>query len=299
MIKRQSSTITQANILFFITAAVTLAGSAFFQPKLGLGTNLWINEFVYILLPPLLLAKLNGWSVEDVYRFRKTSIKNNVISILAGMTLWFFVSYISIITRIFLDNKIGDISISEQINPSIYQSLLLMIGMVVLAPICEEIFFRGLIQKAYEGYSKRYGFIIAAIIFGSYHILNGISEVIPACILGLGMGYLVYKTNSILTSMIFHVAANTCAIALGGAFQISTLSVIPVWFHIIAIVGLCSSVVLLSHLRGENQLKECKEMVQKDNRVSATGIIFLILSAIFLITVGVLEIIARLGIVKV
>lgn len=107
MLKRQSPTVTQANILFFITAVITLAGSAFFQPKLGLGTNLWINEFVYILLPPLLLAKVNGWSVEDIYRFKESSIRNMVISSLSGFSLWFFAFYVSKITRILLDNKIG------------------------------------------------------------------------------------------------------------------------------------------------------------------------------------------------
>ena len=73
MIKRQSPTITQANIMFFITAVITLAGSAFFQPRLGTGINLWINEYVYILFPPLLMAWINGWPVEKVYRFRKIS----------------------------------------------------------------------------------------------------------------------------------------------------------------------------------------------------------------------------------
>lgn len=40
MAKRKAPTIAQANIMFFITAVVTLAGSVFFQPRLGIGTNL-------------------------------------------------------------------------------------------------------------------------------------------------------------------------------------------------------------------------------------------------------------------
>lgn len=299
MIKqRQSPTITQANILFFVTAVITLAGSAFFQPKLGLGTNLWINEFVYILLPPLLLTRINKWSIEDVYRFRNTSIQNKVISVLSGFSLWFFAFYVSKIIRLSLDNRIGLFTYPQQTNLSIYQSLLLVIGMVVLAPICEETFFRGFVQKAYEGRSRRYGFVIAGLIFGSYHVLNGISEVIPACILGLGMGYLVYKTDSISTSMLFHAAANTCAIFLGGALEILTLAVIPVWLHIIALVGLCLFVVLLKSLKPEAESDDSKNEVHKDKRMSATSIVFLILSAIFLTAVGVVEVLARLGVLQ-
>lgn len=297
MIKRKSPTITQANILIFITAVVTLAGSAFFQPRLGIGTNVWINEFVYILFPPLLIARIKGWSIENVYRLKTTSLRNKIVSIFSGSGLWLFAFYVSKIIRVFLDNKIGVLIISEQINPSIYQSLLLVIGMVVLAPICEEIFFRGFVQRAYENHNKKYSFVIAAIIFGAFHVLNGISEVIPATILGLAMGYLLYKTDSITTSMIFHAAANICAVVLGGMFEIYTQARIPVWLHIIAFAGLCLSVVLLRGIKDENQSEELEDRVQKDNRVSITGIIFLVFSMVFLIAVGVFEILVRLEIV--
>ena len=120
MIKRQSPTVTQANILFLITVIITIAGSAFFQPRLGLGTNLWINEFVYILFPPLLLAKVNGWSVEEVYRFRKTSIRNKAFSIFSGLSLWFFSFYLSKMTRAFLHNKIGVSTTPGELSLSIY-----------------------------------------------------------------------------------------------------------------------------------------------------------------------------------
>ena len=190
MIKRQSPTITQANIMFFITAVITLAGSAFFQPRLGTGINLWINEYVYILFPPLLMAWINGWPVEKVYRFRKISARSKIISILSALTIWPLASAVSLIIRKFLDDKIGVLNSPGSASSSVYQNLLIIIGMVILAPVCEEILFRGFIQSAYESRSKKYGFVIAALIFGAYHILNGISEVIPASILGFAWAFL-------------------------------------------------------------------------------------------------------------
>lgn len=68
--------------------------------------------------------------------------------------------------RTLLDHRVGIIIIFEQAEPSVYQSLLLVFGMLVLAPICEEIFFRGMVQIAYEGRSKRSGFVIAAVFIG-------------------------------------------------------------------------------------------------------------------------------------
>jgi len=299
MMKGKYPTITQANILFFITAVVTLAGSVLFQPILGMGANLWINEYVYILLPPLLLARFNKWPVEDVYRFKKTSTRNRIISIFSGVSMWLFAAYISKVARILLDKYVGVLPTQAQAAPSIYQGILLAIGMIILAPICEEIFFRGVVQRAYEGWNKRYGFLIAGIIFGAYHILNGISEVIPACILGVGMGYLVYKTGSIANSMLFHAAANFSAFTLGQFVETYSTTSIPLWFHIIAFTGLFLSVILVKSVKADDVsddtgTEEYKANAQTSKSLPVAGTIFLVLSAVYLIAVGVFEIAYRL-----
>lgn len=197
-----------------------------------------------------------------------------------------------------LDNKAGVIQTPQPSIPSIYQSLLLIIGMIVLAPICEEIFFRGFVQRAYEGRSKSYGFVTAALTFGAYHVLNGISEVIPACILGLCMGFLVYKTGSLASSMLFHAVANISALIIGGAFEMHIREGIPVWLHIIAFAGLCISLLLLRNVGETDNSSGSAEEENHDNTFSATGKIFLILSIIFLVSTGIAEIMARSGIVQ-
>lgn len=293
MIKRQSPTITQANIMFFITAVITLAGSAFFQPRLGTGTNLWINEYVYILFPPLLMAWINGWPIEKVYRFRRISDKSKMISILSALTMWPLAFVVSLITRMFLDDKIGVLNSPDSASFSVYQNLLIMIGMVILAPVCEEILFRGFIQSAYESRSKKYGFVIAALIFGAYHILNGISEVIPASILGLCMGFLVYKTGSLASSMLFHATANICAILFGGVLIINMQGSNLVWLCAVAVAGAFISVALLRSVKEEARSDENGEEANNGSKISAAGILFLVLSAVYLVTIGVLEIMSR------
>lgn len=293
MVKRQSPTITQANIMFFITAVITLVGSAFFQPRLGTGTNLWINEYVYILFPPLLMAWINGWPVEKVYRFRKISARSKTISILSAITMWPLAFVVSFIIRMFLDDKVGVLISTGSVSSSVYQKLLLLIGMVILAPICEEIFFRGFIQRAYEGCSKRYGFVITALIFGSYHILNGISEVIPTGIHGLCMGYLVYKTGSLASSMLFHATANMCGVLFGGVLSVNMHGSNLVWLCIVAVAGAFISVVLLRSVKEETHSAENEEECNNGPKISATGALFLVLSALYVIMIGVFEIMSR------
>lgn len=295
MVKRKSPTITQANIMFFITSVLTLAGSALFQPRLGTGANLWINEYAYILFPPLLTAWINGWPVEKVYRFRKTSARSKIISILSAITMWPFGYAVSFFIRMFLDNKVGVMDSPGITSTSVYQNLLLVIGMVILAPICEEIFFRGFIQRAYEGRSKKYGYVIAALIFGSYHILNGISEVIPTAILGICMGFLAYRTGSLAPSMLFHATANMCAILFGGVLSADMHGSNLVWLCIVAAAGALISAALLRSVREEAHSAEDEEEDCNNTKISAAGILFLTLSAVYLITIGVFEIMIRLS----
>jgi len=154
-----------------------------------------------------------------------------------------------------------------------------------------------MLVTAYEDWNRRKGFVIAGLIFGALHILNGISELIPACILGIGMGYLVYKTDSILTSMFFHAAVNTTAIFIGGFLEMQIKESIPAWLHFIAFAGIFITVILLKGLKAETQKEENAE-IQNVKKVPVVGIIFMGLSAIFLCIAGVLEILVRLGMIK-
>ena len=286
-------TTAQANTLFFVTVLLTLLGSSVFASRLGMGTNLWINEFVYILLPPLLLAKLQGWPLEGVYKLRGTSVKNCLLSILAGVSLWLTASYVTQITRLFLDKAFGVLILDEAVQSlesTPYQIYLFLMGTVILAPICEEIFFRGFVQAAYERHSPRYGYIITGILFGSYHALNGISDVVPATILGVAMGYLAHRTGSLAPAMLFHAAANMTSMFSGflGIFHSNQMAG---WMHLAAPAALVLTVFLLRRVQGEPATDES----EPQSREALGGILFLVLAVLLFAVVGVLEILLRLG----
>lgn len=304
MLKKQNPTKAQANLIFLITLIMILLGSAFLMPILGMGTNLWINEFIWILFPVILMAKINGWSLEGVYRFRNTTKSNKLISILSGISIWFFSFYISLVIRTLLDSKIGSLDNSAvNTNISTNQGILLLLGMVILAPICEEIFFRGFVQRAYEDSNRKYGFIFAALLFGTFHILNGISDVIPACFIGLVLGYLVYRTGSIATSMLAHAANNISSIIFGGMLGASSNS-IPSWLHFLGFGGLAMSILFLSRVKATGQKKTDEEKkvveevvteVPKIKRYSILNIIVLTIIGLFMTFIGALELMQRIG----
>jgi len=83
---------------------------------------------------------------------------------------------------------------------------------VVVAPLLEEIVFRGLLYPAIRA---RYGAIAALVftsaLFGLVHVQ--INVVIPLGIFGLFLGVLVERTGSILPCVVAHVAFNGLAVA--------------------------------------------------------------------------------------
>jgi membrane protease YdiL (CAAX protease family) len=88
--------------------------------------------------------------------------------------------------------------------------LSLTVFAVGIAPVLEEFFFRGLIQRGLERqFGPAAGIATAAAIFAVIHVLPW---VLPLhFFLGLAFGYAVYATRSIWSGVILHAANNAVA----------------------------------------------------------------------------------------
>ena len=84
--------------------------------------------------------------------------------------------------------------------------------LVFIAPIAEEILFRGQLQPAVE---RRFGpwpaIIAPAVLFGAVHLQP--LAAIPLIVTGILLGWLRWKTGSILVPIVFHVLMNALAFA--------------------------------------------------------------------------------------
>jgi hypothetical protein len=78
----------------------------------------------------------------------------------------------------------------------------------VLAPLVEEIFFRGFL---FQGLRTRYGWVsgmlISSAIFAVAHLDP--ASLIPTFILGSLLAYLYHRSNSVWPGVILHMAVNT------------------------------------------------------------------------------------------
>ncbi|MEM6286492.1 MAG: CPBP family intramembrane glutamic endopeptidase [Bacteroidota bacterium] len=94
-------------------------------------------------------------------------------------------------------------------------TLALFFGLAITPSLCEELFFRGYIQRQVE---RKWGalasILIVGIVFGLYHFR--LSQAIPLSLLGIYMGYVVWATGSLWSGFLVHLLNNGFAVVVAG-----------------------------------------------------------------------------------
>ena len=94
--------------------------------------------------------------------------------------------------------------------------VLLLIGGAIIAPIVEEVFFRGFI---FAGLQQRWPWPIAgavsALFFAIAHVVP--TSFLPIFILGFIFSYLYYRSGSIWPGILMHMLTNTVALSVAYA----------------------------------------------------------------------------------
>jgi membrane protease YdiL (CAAX protease family) len=90
---------------------------------------------------------------------------------------------------------------------------LVVLAVVVLAPVAEEIFFRGVVFNAWlrEG-GRRYAYIGSAALFAVIHV--SLISLLPIFLLGLALAWIYERTGSLLAPMAMHATVNGISVAL-------------------------------------------------------------------------------------
>lgn len=100
-------------------------------------------------------------------------------------------------------------------------SWVLLFAVIVVAPIGEELLFRGVIQ----GYGlKNFAPVLAiglqALIFGLYH--GNIIQGVYAFFMGIVLGFVAHKTETILTSIVLHISVNASLLLVPEVLYVGT-----------------------------------------------------------------------------
>jgi uncharacterized protein len=136
-------------------------------------------------------------------------------AILIGILLFGAILLLSVLISVF--STVTNIPLPTNVQQVLAGTpLYFLLFAALVAPICEEILFRGFLVP-------RIGIILSAIIFAVLHLSYlSISEFAAALIFGLLAGYVFKRTKSLYPSIIAHILVNLLAVSsliyLGGMF---------------------------------------------------------------------------------
>lgn len=152
-------------------------------------------------------TKMVGVKPESLFKISDCTVGKIFQYIFIAVFLQFSVStIINIIQQLVSDVDVFGSSASFSTYYSTKYAALTIIYTCVVAPVTEELLYRGFVQKAFSKVSQHFGILMSALFFGLGH--GNIAQFTFAFILGIFMGYLSVKHNSIIPSIIVHAATN-------------------------------------------------------------------------------------------
>ena len=127
------------------------------------------------------------------------------------VAMMYFLNYaIGIIGALLSKIGLPDTSPDFSLNGSVLFNTFTFISVVILAPIFEELIFRGMILNTLTKYNKMFAIIVTSILFGLLHL--NITQAIPAFFMSLVLCYMYVQTDSILVTILAHAGNNLLAL---------------------------------------------------------------------------------------
>ncbi len=190
-----------------------------------------LGEFA-IVIPVLFILKQRKLKLTDVLPFHPVSIVTVIMSIVLVLGVIGLVSMFEVLVIPYF--PIPDFL--KQLEEGLYEggvlaNIILIIAATLVAPVIEELLFRGILQQSLFYYfgSLIPTLIIPAVVFGLFHIaylfyLPAMFELISLAIL---LAWLMIKTGNILIPVLVHAIFNMSAFTglfIGGIEESHTLA---------------------------------------------------------------------------
>jgi len=189
------------------------------------------GQLLLILVPSLIFAKLVYQDVTTVIRAKLPSIKEILIFVVGLIIITPLLQEIIFIQKFILESLAENSALFEKIKllldeldkivestysnilsaGNVFEMFLVIIVVAVVPALCEEVFFRGFIQKSFELQLKPvWAILVTSLFFGVYHF-NPFG-LVALVILGLYFGYAAYKSESIVVPIVLHFLNNFVAV---------------------------------------------------------------------------------------
>lgn len=205
----------KAGILFFLTICLEILTSVLLNiagsyiPALyDIIPSTLLSEAV-VLLPSIAFACMTEEKFGEMFPWKRIRVESGVLSVLMMILIFPLVMVANLFTMLFVQNTV------EAMRPMIsrYPMWIMILLIGVLAPVCEELVFRGYIFRSLY---KSTGFwpaaLISAIMFGMMHL--NFNQAAYAFVIGMFFAGLAWASGSLWSSVIAHAVFNSVEVVI-------------------------------------------------------------------------------------
>ncbi len=194
-------------------------------------TLMGVFTFFAFMVVPWIVARHQNTDIGSGFGLKSPKVVFVLAAILIGVSLWTIVmsmttGWHAIYGYLFgaeaqaqwhhrlVEVASGQFERIQQVSPWV-----ILICFSIIPAVCEEWFFRGmLLRSLLKSNSVWKAILISAVVFGVFHTLGNsaiaIDRLIPSTLVGIMLGYLAYKSDSILPGIVLHCCNNAIVIFL-------------------------------------------------------------------------------------
>ncbi len=284
-----------ASTIFGIILLIGLVIFGFSEEKAReLLQNSYLQQFVQIILSTFMFVipfafffKCGGYKISEIVSFEKPKTKNWVAIVLMGVGFCSFANIaVSMAAAVFEGFGINyEVDYGE--NPTgVFGVILTLISTAVIPPLVEEFACRGVMLGALRKFGDSFAIIVSSVMFG---IIHGNFQQAPfAFLIGLILGFVTVKCNSIWPAILIHAYNNLMSVIFQYAFIGVSTELQNVIYTFYMIICLFVGILGILLIKGDTEIlklspaetEACEKQKYKWFFLTET-IIFVILICIF------------------
>ena len=255
-------------LLALVVGAVILAIGGF-SPESDSNTLTSLSLLIsttFIAVPVIVYVINRGESLREQLRFNPISLNTIIATILLSIGLIILIDELDrLVYAIFGEPEYLE-QLFEQLKITSLTSGVFIIGTtVIVAPLVEELLFRGFLQKQLEeGWQDiTKAVLVTSLVFAIIHL--NYYWIVQIYALGVILGYLSWYTGSILPGILLHSLNNGFAIALNNAG--SSFEKIYDWHGHVSPIWLILAITLVSlgFKKLHNQIPQGSPVIPEDS----------------------------------
>ena len=183
--------------------------------KHPLRLSIVISQYTLILLPAVWLVR--RWHASDYRRYIRLK-SGSAIEIVLAIAGTVFLFPINLSVANFLERAIHVPDFLIKINRTLFTAsspgeFLWLVFVIAFTPaVCEEVLFRGYVQRTLERAIGWKSILVTGVIFGLFHMQP--LGLLSLSLMGILFGYFYYRTQSLTSSMAAHCVNNLLAILI-------------------------------------------------------------------------------------